>query len=945
MAYEHIDLAAYRLRQPADLPSLLGELHEFAVPEHWPGLIREVWEANSDKPVDAKKHLPVSRLNQSINALIPDVFYTGYEMDPESPNTWLYARKPVETRLLKRLMQAYLQEWLGDAADFPKLRRVISELDVENHAADWKPAAIDPAWVGINDSGTARVNPVLFRLIPEAIAERILAKGPFDGELHFVQAAAYDGVELVSWPPLEHPDTTKRGEPRIGYYSAVLKIALRITPFDSTPRLHLGIHTRRWVSEGKLFIPPRKSASVFVQPLPDPDTGFQGTRLATPSLKSYNGGKRTVWYRSGPQGVLDRLTIGEKFPEAGRLGTDPAAYLSPGSPIRAAVTHHSQMGPHIVATGVMPEERRRILSWAAEAVEDAFEPGLGLAPTLLGRPRQPREYQKLRSMPTAPDVIDEPESGASLDEIDEYEQFLTSMVEYEAEKVVAETKRSIQSEENAQRYRNLLSRSLDGEELRIDVVTDTDAVRDALVAAAQDALGLEPTSEGTPEGQTLFQRDGLTVRLVHHDTGTLTSPLGDGVEPPDVGKAHKAAVDERKKQVQEFFGNLGRAAKLAFVEIGSPDKNFKYRYRRADPYIAIRQGAARAGRVTQFITTDGKGDLAMRAKSAWEDGIRSIGIAPTPRHSKNVTTPDDLVQVAIWLIRRNTTQVASAPIYMPIAVKIQPGQAGVQAKTPETDGWIPYHELLCQLAGAEPRPKEMADKGKQREELMRFARTVVSQFKGLPTLLLTSATNMRSRWTWLLDDGLELDRISFGEPKSHKLTTMFKGLRTVRVRTDAGRLETPMWWAAPEDKDAIAGMSKGLWQLTDADEENRVFYSLADKNPHIKNPGRLRKFTRDGTNAPAPHRATPIPKMLELTVAGLGPGDPDPVHWAMFVHQQRFTPEFMEGRALPYILTLCERAGDYASPDGLPDDGRGEAADELAPPEPGIQGTLFDDEW
>lgn len=93
----------------------------------------------------------------------------------------------------------------------------------------------------------------------------------------------------------------------------------------------------------------------------------------------------------------------------------------------------------------------------------------------------------------------------------------------------------------------------------------------------------------------------------------------------------------------------------------------------------------------------------------------------------------------------------------------------------------------------------------------------------------------------------------------------------------------------------------------------------------------IRKLTRNGAVAPSPDKAALGPKLLEITVAGLAPSDGGPenaaVDWATFVHQQRFTPGYPTGLSLPYVLSLCAKAAEFAYPEVRPD----AAEEQLAP--------------
>ncbi|GAB2481094.1 hypothetical protein GCM10027063_24030 [Promicromonospora xylanilytica] len=936
-----VETAAYRLRQTADLPDLLGSFYSFAMPEHWPDVIRQVWD-HGGKPHDPSWSLPIAkRLNHALRALVPDVLYTG-KLGLASADTWLYAREPIDTGLLKRTMQTYLQGWLDTKSDYPKLREAVVALDVASHAGDWRPANVDPAWVGVNAAGTASVDPVLYRLIPEAIAARILAQGKYDGELSFVQVATKEGAELMSWPPLEHVEKGKGRETKVSRYSAVITIALMITPFDPAPRLHLGVKIRRWVSSGKLFIPAGSSASVYLRPPTDPAAGPGQTRFAVPYLQYDKATRANAWTSNGPAGVLAGLTVTGRFPDAARISTDPGAYLPPTMGLEAAVTHHTRMTPHPVQTGIMPDERRRILSWAAAALpEEAFEPALNLE-AVVGRPKIERQYIKRTSIPDEPrppkKKPDPDDATAVAQYAADYAEFEQKYAVWTVEHPLAVARRSEDDAENARRHRELLARGMQGRELRIDVITDTDAVRAALLAAARNWLGLEPTETDAPPHHVVFREGDLAVRLVCHTAGRLTGPLGDGIHPAR-GDAHERAIRDRAAVVQEYLNEQEFTSELVLAEILPPKEFTKNRIPRSDPYDAVRQGAARAGRVTQFITTSGEGDLDFRAEAAWADGLRSLGISLVPPHSKNPSLPESIDQVAFWQVRRNVTGNVPKAVWMPIAVLVKPDQARVLARTPESQGWIPYNQLLCELATAEPRPKELSNAQRQTEEMARFLRVTLPALKGRPLLLLAEAANLRTRWTWLTDSGLEADRISLGEPDTMRLATHNKQLRVVRVRTDAGRLETPMWWATPRG-DKPAGFTKTVLQAEDAGEANRVFYSLAEKNSKLNTHNKaLRKLTGDGAKAPSPDKAAPVPRMIELTVAGLAPSDDDvaAAAWATFVHQQRFTADYPEGRALPYALDLCKRAGDYA----FPESAREEEEDFPAPEGPELdQGVL-----
>lgn len=929
-AKDLIETAAYRLPVDADIPAILGTFHAFHVPPEWPELLRRVWQREWTNPnYDLK--LNVGHVNAALRTMAPDVLdANGWKLDPSEADNWLYARRPVDPGLLKRVMQAYLQESLDSPQNYPELRDAVNGLDVAAHAHDWQQVDATQFKIIDGPGGAASIPAPLFRLIPEVVAEHIARLDKYDGELRFIQVPSKEGAELMSWPPSTFVENQRKGDSRTWSYSAKINVTLRTTPFDPMPRLHLSAGIRRWVP-GKVSI-PRKTVTAYLLPPSDPTANDGQPRFAVASLIRGEGEHKYAWRGNGPAQILGRLSAMSRFPDPERLGVDASTYLPPTSGFEAAVIHHTQMYPHGVETGLLPEERRRLLTWAATAIPAGFEPALTLKQTR-SFASPVALYQARKPKPKAPDPPKEP-TELTFEAAEVYKAELADYAAMHADWQVKTAERGDKNleieAENARRRRAMLKRGMGDRELRVDVLTDTNRIRDALTTAASTWLGLTPETVDGHDGHVVFRSDEVIVRLIHHTAGKLTSPLG-GARAPAVGDAFDAAVNKRASVVQQFFDQQELVSELALVEIAEP-KKFRYGKQRSDPYNAIRQGAARAKRVTQFITTGGKDKhLPHRAEEAWADGIRSLGISLVPPHSKDLGIPETPDQIAFWVARRNTSRSVTKPVYMPIAVLVRPEAPRVLARTPETiasspgtNGWLPYNLVLCELACAPPRSKEMRSAERQGEELMNFVRLTLQSQRGRPTLLLVEASNVRYRWPWFKDVELVADRFSTGVPMN--LATVDKQLRVVRVRSDAGRDETPMWWALDTNKPSDpAGYSKGLWQATDAGDENRVFWSTAEKNGNLNSlPMGIRKLTRRGTEAPSPNKAAPGPKLLEITVAGLAPADGGPqnaaVDWAAFVHQQRFTPDFPTGLGLPYVLKLCSKAGEFAFPEDRDED-------------------------
>jgi hypothetical protein len=176
-----------------------------------------------------------------------------------------------------------------------------------------------------------------------------------------------------------------------------------------------------------------------------------------------------------------------------------------------------------------------------------------------------------------------------------------------------------------------------------------------------------------------------------------------------------------------------------------------------------------------------------------------------------------------------------------------------------------------------------------------------------PTLLLCHAQNMRGAWPWLANGALRTDRVTFGDQIEMPLEDL-PGLRIVRVRGPESS-ETPQWYAQSGNEQ---GFAKGLFQMGD-----RVFASTYGNPPQMKTSRRISKLTDWETatgNAVGPNAGALSwnPRIYELTVAGLQPGDA-PAPWAALAHvlrQAAFTYE--DATALPLPLHLAKLTEEYA---------------------------------
>ncbi|HEY9440484.1 MAG TPA: RNAseH domain-containing protein, partial [Streptomyces sp.] len=290
--------------------------------------------------------------------------------------------------------------------------------------------------------------------------------------------------------------------------------------------------------------------------------------------------------------------------------------------------------------------------------------------------------------------------------------------------------------------------------------------------------------------------------------------------------------------------------------------------------------------------------------------------------------PADLNQVAFHLVERRLDGPTGKQQFTPIALLIQPNAKRIMGKSADMQGWVPYPELLTSLTGRVEGRKNSAD---QSASTAAFVEKTLRRLRSTPTLVLVHAQDVRKRWPWLRNDGLERDRLGLYGGPTQKISVYGKKLRVVRI-ADGSRDETAQCWAEAEELHPelegkqSGGITMGLWRPGVQGDSDRVFYSTSGKS------GTQTKLTMDDakltphTNASGNNTYRPTvnawnPNLLELTVACLQPGD-DAEAWAAFVHEQRFSEDYRAGRdglALPLLLHLARLADDYALPHQVED--------------------------
>ncbi|GAB3724551.1 pPIWI_RE module domain-containing protein [Nocardiopsis nanhaiensis] len=937
-------MVSYKAIQPAafihspDADPLYHHFHTISFPAQWREAVLGLYadsvpEKRRDKVLQ-RRRVPIRRLDRLMRAAAPNLVATGRDASIDDETPWLYANTPYPPAVLRGFLSAWLRDMFDprhdgrgepDAESYRRIRQSMRILDTSD--LQWELNGVDLTSQELSDGGTSVPDPRLFRLLPEHLADKIAAfseESPYEhgGErLRFRRAAGLidTEAELISWPPLRF---TKKSGHVAHRYSAYIRLSLRTSPFSPIPRIHMATGIRRWVSS-KVTMKGVQAASVYL--LADsslvPD-GPVPERFAVADIAWNRHTRQVEWREGGPGGMLTRISMLDALPPADVLRKDAADWIDGQGGLSLAVTHHTTMGSHGVKAGLMPEERRRLVEWAGQALAPQLTPVAPLKKSTVSKRNPAAELEQTRSIRKA----------ASPEERQD--------VEAENERISAR---------NAARYRARAATAL-GEEglgkqaLSAVVFHQSTVMRDHLLQAAENHLGLAPYRQRSGPDEWVWSTPELEVYVKVTDLGELGAPLGGEHESLSRKKMEEAIAARRAEataKMQEVLGSTNdvEVPFLSFVELEGPFRpsTFKGFRPRNDPKGALRLGFADAGLVSQFfrpldreVKEDKRDqDAAYRAKAAWADGLRQLGIVLTPRHTLAPEVPEDLAQVAFWIVKRSVDSKSNHRQFTPVAVYTR-GDSLVLGRTPELTEWIPYPELLKKLTG---RVSTTTTARAQTETTATFVKNTLYALRGTDTLVITHAQNARYRWPWLLNPGLLEDRIVLGDGPVQRMRARWKRLRVARVATN-DRNETPDWWAVPEEEDKPAGMAKGVWLPEDLDPSGRVFYASAQRPDSMQAHTATTKLTphsikgrpkEPGEKAPdrnmhQPDAQVGTPQLIELTMAGLCEGD-DPETWAMFLQQQRNTEDVSTELVLPFTLHMAALTKEYALPyENVPDD-------------------------
>src|ERR1035437_5176668 len=487
MAYNAIRPAAYAL-DPSTGP-FIGLYHALAFPPEWRQPILDLYQHGRRSP-GPYKQVPIRGLNAAIRAVAPDLVSVAERATLDDGKPWLYTDSQYPLSVVGSLILSWLRTMQPSVESFPLLQDAYQKLDLKS--LHWDLVSVDLAEQTLTDGGTADPAAHLYRLLPEGLAARLEKLAPYEycgTQVSFRRVAAWEGAELMSWPPSEYrPKAAKGQSARPWHFSAVITITLQTVPFSPVPRIHLSTSTRRWVRGA--FRPNGRAVGTYlltegpwVAESPRPN------RFALAYLGYNRMLRKVAWTGLGPEEILSHLRLSREFPLPDVLVKEPETWIDGRDGVTAAVTYHTTMPYHAVGVGLGPSERQRLTEWAEKAFLPEFRPAGDLTESEL---RQTLPLRVLKSLPPVPKKNADPEKIAN----------------------IAERRAEI-SADNARLRREHLARTIgDGTALTCHVLYQTEQVRDGLIDAAERSLDLSEyrTADAHP-GTWVWRAPEGEVRL------------------------------------------------------------------------------------------------------------------------------------------------------------------------------------------------------------------------------------------------------------------------------------------------------------------------------------------------------------------------------------------------------------------------------------------------
>jgi hypothetical protein len=469
---------------------------------------------------------------------------------------------------------------------------------------------------------------------------------------------------------------------------------------------------RRWVSLPIQSLPADKETSVYLltsvpwlEGIPNSNS-FQVAPIArerVPSSQQQEGqSKYRMKWGSNLAPLLGKLNRQHPFPTPQDIINNPISALNLNGSPSAALVYRNGINPeHRVGPGLSPADRRYLAEKIAELLAPEWE--------FVEQLQRVKFKSAVGQNPFLPNS---------------QTQKKNTLTEFQNQRCMA------------------IQQAV-GEQLTVEIWYQQDSTKDALIKAMGECLGI-PESASLPYK---FPELEFTLNI----STQVLSALGDELKLDsgikDKKERRRQAIRQRAEEVQkEIQKKASRASgvTVAFIELDSAEKFSG----NTDPKDALRRGFALSERLTQFISTEGTGNLPHRALNGFLDLLRQLGVQAAPPNivieqqkqivddkgkTKNVHQkyefPEKLNYVGLWMIKQNSPTSADGSIQrVPVMVYMTANTTDIKAIAPGFEGWLTYREALLKIACGEAKGFKRVE-----EAMMRFVKPKLQEVTALET--------------------------------------------------------------------------------------------------------------------------------------------------------------------------------------------------------------------
>ncbi|BCL79536.1 DUF3962 domain-containing protein [Ktedonobacteria bacterium brp13] len=928
MSKKPIQLVACTIRPGSCLRNL--SFMQLSFPDEWFEPLQALQEERSDR-LDQPITIPIRSLNAVLQALIPyllavpNAVRRSREGGPEEELDsrlrerlpWLLVRQAIPVDRLWYIIQAWFQETYGECESFLAMEHLLTQDDLS-----WKPVMLS-LQEKTYENGTADMAKIAFKVIPAVVADMLVEHRvslPIHGTKRtLVRVPLAEGAELMTWPPVYFVD--KNDEEKIPYgYSYTVNITLQTLVGHAEPRIHFHYGVRRWQSKScfngsKLYLKRRTSVyfrpakAWYMNPYEKNTSGF--TIATIEAMKESEEQRFPLWTNLLPN-IAKRVNVA--VPSADELTKNPLAWLEGTEQVEAGIVCSSS-SRHRVGIGLGPDVCEAItLELMAALSKDLI-----LCPPC--KPYAiPHKETKHSLMEDLRDLSAE-ERLAALEksvgpqvtiEVRWHTESVRDMLVDRIVALLTKPRPPLLDAPDAPSINKKLKGMMenDGEE---EVLFEDDISEEAqqLLENGENVLSStshrparkrapESLPQPAPEQQVISLPDGGQLHIITVPLEGLDSPLP---KPDKKGKQTKLShTNERAKKIREQVCPA-KMPTLTLIELPNyRSPKLRKHFSQRDPKHALRLGMAHVGRVTQFITSDIK-NLRERCESTVRDGLRQLGYLPCSIGfaMSHLDVPHPLIVVGIWFIRI-TRRRAAVGVHLPVVVMLHTEHHQVCVWLPHDGRIRSYYQALLDIVHLNPEQVKRLKREDALNQVRHFLLRDLAKQGTDDIVVFTMAQNARSTWNGLYNTETLFDAVRFERGElPFQTKNLPVNLRLIRLRTNM-RGETPEWYVPGSLPSTTA---QGLWVEHDADERNRLFYSIAGK-PHTLTKKYVGKQHKPQEN----YRISTIVETLPVVL----PEGDNPALWAIAADQWRrmgFLTNDMT--LLPLPLELARKMDEYAA--------------------------------